>query len=75
MKLKTKFIAEIGSNHNRDIKRCYKLIDEAKNLGFFAGNFNYLRLMNYFLKMQKTFIKMLLKKKERTNFKFSSETS
>ena len=30
MKFKTKLIAEIGSNHNRDITRCYKLIDEAK---------------------------------------------
>jgi len=34
-----KLIAEIGSNHNNDLKRCFKLIDEAKRLGFYGVKF------------------------------------
>ena len=51
MNFKTKFIAEIGSNHNRSLSRCYKLINEAKKLGFYAVKFQLFKLKNYFLKM------------------------
>ena len=30
---KVDFIAEIGSNHNKNLSRCYKLIDAAKYVG------------------------------------------
>ena len=65
MKLKTKFIAEIGSNHNRDIKRCYKLIDEAKNLGFFAVKFQLFKINELFSKDAKKLYKNVIKKKKR----------
>ena len=59
MKLKTKLIAEIGSNHNRDILRCYKLIDEAKNLGFYAVKFQLFKIKTLFSKnAKKTYKKM-----------------
>ena len=50
MNFKTKFIAEIGSNHNRSLSRCYKLINEAKNW-FLCMEFQLFRIENYFLKM------------------------
>ena len=43
MKKKTKFIAEIGSNHNRNLKRVYKLINKAKELEFYAVKFQFLK--------------------------------
>ena len=58
MTYKTKFIAEIGSNHNRSLKRCYQLIDKAKTLGFLQLNFNYLKLRNYSQKTQKNFLEI-----------------
>jgi len=45
---KTRFIAEIGSNHNRSLSRCYKLIDEAKNLGFYAVKFQLFKIDKLF---------------------------
>lgn len=65
MKSKTKFIAEIGSNHNRNIKRCYKLIDEAKNLGFYAVKFQLFKINELFSKDAKKLFKNVLKKKKR----------
>ena len=65
MKLKTKLIAEIGSNHNRDILRCYKLIDEAKNLGFYAVKFQLFKINKLFSKDAKKTYKNVLKKKKR----------
>ena len=65
MKLKTKLIAEIGSNHNRDIRRCYKLIDEAKNLGFYAVKFQMFKIDELFSKDAKKTYKNLLKKRKR----------
>ena len=43
MYLNTKkfFISEIGSNHNVDLKRCYKLIDQSKKVGCDAVKFQY----------------------------------
>ena len=34
-----KLVAEIGSNHNRDLNRCMKLIEEAKKLNFWGVKF------------------------------------
>ena len=65
MKLKTKLIAEIGSNHNRDILRCYKLIDEAKNLGFYAVKFQLFKINTLFSKNAKKTYKNVLKKRKR----------
>ena len=75
MKLKTKFIAEVGSNHNRNIKRCYRLIDEARNLGFYAVKFQLFKINELYSKdAKKLFKNVLKKKKERTSIKFSSKT-
>ena len=65
MKFKTKLIAEIGSNHNRDITRCYKLIDEAKNLGFYAVKFQLFKINKLFSKNAKKTYKNVLKKRKR----------
>jgi len=37
----TKFIAEIGSNHNQDLARAFHLIDKAKDIGCWAVKFQY----------------------------------
>tara|TARA_A100001015_G_scaffold315433_1_gene427241 strand:+ start:1115 stop:1975 length:861 start_codon:yes stop_codon:yes gene_type:complete len=65
MKFKTKLIAEIGSNHNRDIIRCYKLIDEAKNLGFYAVKFQLFKINALFSKDAKKTYKNVIKKRKR----------
>ena len=64
MNFKTKFIAEIGSNHNRSLSRCYKLIDEAKKLGFYAVKFQLFRIEKLFSKDAKKFYKNLKVSKE-----------
>ncbi len=51
----TKFIAEISSNHNSSLKRCMKLIDEAKRVGCYAVKFQV-------FKIEKLFHKNILKK-------------
>jgi len=38
-KMDIKFIADIGSNHNQDIQRCYTLIDAAKAAGCWGVKF------------------------------------
>ena len=65
MNFKTKFIAEIGSNHNRSLSRCYKLIDEAKKLGFYAVKFQLFRIEKLFSKDAKKFYKNLKSIKRR----------
>ena len=57
---KTYFIAEISSNHNCNLKRCYKLIDEAKNAGFDAVKFQ-------LFKIKELFAESILKKKKFLN--------
>lgn len=66
MNYKTKFIAEIGSNHNRDLNRCYRLIDEAKDLGFYAVKFQLFRIEKLFSKDAKKLYRNLqnIKKRE-----------
>jgi N-acetylneuraminate synthase len=41
MQNKTKFIAEIGSNHNQDLNRAFRLIETAKKIGCWAVKFQY----------------------------------
>ncbi len=65
MTYKTKFIAEIGSNHNKDLKRCYKLIDEAKKLGFYAVKFQLFKINKLFSKDAKKLFKNVNKIKKR----------
>ena len=60
---KTKFIAEIGSNHNKSLKRCYMLIDKAKELGFYAVKFQLFKINKLFSKDAKTIFKQANKKK------------
>ena len=57
---KTYFIAEISSNHNCNLKRCYKLIDEAKKAGFDAVKFQ-------LFKLKELFTESTLKKKKFLN--------
>ena len=68
MKSKTKLIAEIGSNHNKSLKRCFKLIDEAKSLGFYAVKFQLFKINQLFSKDAKTLLKMF-QKKEKENYR------
>lgn len=65
MKSKTKLIAEIGSNHNKSLKRCFKLIDEAKSLGFYAVKFQLFKINQLFSKDAKTLFKNVSKKRKR----------
>jgi N-acetylneuraminate synthase len=46
----TKFIAEIGSNHNQDINRCYELIDSAAEIGCDAVKFQLFKISELFSK-------------------------
>mgnify|MGYP003951913711 CR=1 FL=1 len=62
---KTKFIAEIGSNHNKSLNRCYKLIDKAKELGFYAVKFQLFKIDKLFSKDAKKIYKQVNKKKKR----------
>ena len=48
MKKKFNVIAEIGSNHNKSLKRCYQLISHAKELDCFAVKFQLFKLENLF---------------------------
>jgi N,N'-diacetyllegionaminate synthase len=50
MKLQPKFIAEIGSNHNKDLQRIEQLIYTAKKLGFWAVKFQLFRAEYLFWK-------------------------
>ena len=52
MYLNTKkfLISEIGSNHNADLKRCYRLIDQSKKVGCDAVKFQYFTVDTLFRK-------------------------
>ena len=43
-----KFIAEISSNHNRDIERIYKMIDSAKECGCWGVKFQLFKIEELF---------------------------
>ena len=55
------FIAEISSNHNGDLQRCLKFIDEAKKAGFDAVKFQ-------LFKIDQLFTKDILNKNEGIHF-------
>ena len=61
MKKKTKFIAEIGSNHNRNLKRIYKLIKKAKELEFYAVKFQFFKIEKLYSKKAKKLYQKALK--------------
>ena len=46
--MKTKFILEVGSNHNGDINRCLKFIDKAKELGCYSVKFQLFKINQLF---------------------------
>lgn len=54
------FIAEISSNHNGNLKRCFKIIDKAKEAGFDAVKFQLFRI-------EKLFDQKVIKKKKFLN--------
>ena len=45
---KIKFIAEVSSNHNSDIKRCFKFIEVASKIGCWAVKFQLFRIDKLF---------------------------
>jgi N-acetylneuraminate synthase len=57
-----KIIAEIGSNHNQDFKRCIKLINQAKSSGFTGVKFQLFKAekLTKDLKLQKEYKKQEL---------------
>ena len=48
--MKTKFIAEISSNHNQNLKRCFKFIDLCSDLNFYAVKFQLFKVKDLFHK-------------------------
>ena len=44
------FIAEISSNHNRNLRRTLKIIDSAKNSGFNSVKFQLFKIEELFAK-------------------------
>ena len=63
-----KFIAEIGSNHNCDIVRTLKLIDEAKNIGAWGVKFQLFKAHKLYAPEFKTQIKKMKKWELPINF-------
>ena len=63
--LRTKFIAEVCSNHNRDLKRALKFVDFAKKQGFYAVKFQLFKIDQLFSKDAKKLFKSALKKTKR----------
>ena len=55
---KTLIIAEIGSNHDNNLKKCKKMILEAKKVGCDAVKFQLLKLTSLY---QKYIIQMVIK--------------
>jgi len=64
----TKFIAEIGSNHNRDIVRTLELINKAKNIGAWGVKFQLFRAKKLYSPEFKTQIKKMKKWELPKNF-------
>ena len=62
---KTKIIAEIGSNHNGNLKRCFQIINKAKELGFYAVKFQLFKINKLYSKDAKKLYKTAIKKKKR----------
>ena len=64
-KIKTKFIAEVCSNHNGDLKRALKFVDFAKKYGFYAVKFQLFEIDQLVSREAKIFYKNSKKKKKR----------
>jgi len=62
---KVKFIAEVCSNHNGNLKRCFKFVDVARNLGCYAVKFQLFTISNLYSSNAKKLYKKALKKKKR----------
>ena len=62
---KTKFIAEVCSNHNGNLNRALKFIDFAKEYGFYAVKFQMFKIDKLFSKDAKKLFKIAKKKKKR----------
>lgn len=62
---KAKFIAEICSNHNKDLKRCLRFVDVAKILGCYAVKFQLFTIPNLYSNNAKKLYKKALKKRKR----------
>lgn len=45
-----KFIAEVSSNHNRSLKRCYEFIDKASSIGCYSVKFQLFKIDQLFSK-------------------------
>ena len=50
MKNNVKFIAEVSSNHNRDIDRCFRFIEKAAESGCDAVKFQLFKIDKLFSK-------------------------
>ena len=50
LKNNIKFIAEVSSNHNRNLNRCKKFIDVAKHIGCYAVKFQLFEINQLFSK-------------------------
>lgn len=61
----TKFIAEVCSNHNSNLKRCLKFVDIAKDLNCYAVKFQLFTIPNLYSKDAKKLYKSALKKRKR----------
>jgi len=63
--MKTKFIAEVCSNHNGDLNRALKFVDFAKENGFYAVKFQLFKIDKLFSKDAKKLFKVAKKKTKR----------
>jgi len=61
----SKFIAEVCSNHNGNLKRALKFVDFAKNSGFYAIKFQLFKINKLFSKDAKKLFKTAQKKTKR----------
>ena len=62
---KTKFIAEVCSNHNGNLNRALKFVDFAKEHGFYAVKFQMFKIDKLFSKDAKRLFKIAKKKRKR----------
>ena len=62
---KTKFIAEVCSNHNGNLKRALKFVDFAKELGFYAVKFQMFEINKLYSKDAQKLFKNAVKKRKR----------
>lgn len=64
----TKFICEIGSNHNKDINRCYEMIKKAKKIGAYGVKFQYFKAEKLYNEKYKKQIDIMKKRELPLNF-------